>query len=371
MHPKLRRWADTIHKWTALVVLVFFILHAITGAILVNNERTMRWLDPAMYSAKTRTEPEADLTRVLAALPVLDADRVYASIVLPIEHDFPALAIVAPRVRAVPELVTIDPATGAVLGRKPVFTNITVLANLWHETMFAGPAGPYTTAALGLALVLVSATGLLRWWPVGSLASGLRLRWAGGVGRTIRLAHGPIGAILALAFLWLGITGAVLVGRPFLEPLVGGFVETTTRTELDARGLPRPGVADEIGPLRAAEIARAAMPEHRLMAVIPMSSISPDHAFAFADRSWRLASIRVSGAGQVIERYTPAEAPPASQLFDWMLPLHRGSLLPEWARMVWYVFALGLLGMAASGLVINRLKARQRKAATASKKGPK
>ncbi len=359
MSAALRAVADRIHKWTALVLMLFFVLQAVTGAIIVNNERTMQLLDPAMYVAQPRTASEADLAGVLAALPALAPDKLYASVILPIAPDYPALAIVAPRARAAPELMTVDPTTGRLLGRKPIFSNVPILANRWHETMFVEPAGGYVLAGLGLALVVVSITGLIRWWPIGGgVGRALRIRWAGSLGRTVRQAHGPLGALFALAFLWLGVTGGLLVARPFLQP----DPSTGGRTAPAAgAGQSAGGAVDRIGPVRAAAVARAALPGHRLMAILPMSRLSPDHTLVFADRFWRQARVRVSGSGEILQRYTPAEAPAAAQVFDWLLPLHRGSLLPEWARSLWYLAAFGLVAMAASGLVTNRSRARQRR----------
>ncbi|WP_298168309.1 PepSY-associated TM helix domain-containing protein [Novosphingobium sp.] len=357
-----RQLLDKIHKWLGLFGLFFLLIQAVTGVLIVNGARTQQWLDPHSYRLDQPASVQLPLERYTSAAISRNGQAV-ASLVLPESATSPVLAVVVPQERALPEMVSIHPATGKVISRNPVLADPVVLANLLHGELGAGKAGKALLMVTGLSLVVLSITGFLRWWPgLGKVRRSLKLRWAGSVSATLWQWHGVIGAVLAILFVWLGLTGALLVGRPFLEPLVNQGNRSADFPELG--GLSGAAVqvpAKAISMDDAFAVAKQAMGDDELRSVLPLSRLSPQHTFVFADHQGRMGVVRVSAAGQISERYRPADMPAANRALDWMLPLHRGSMLPEWLRTVYYVLASGLVLLASSGLVINRKKARLRK----------
>lgn len=336
--PVKRNWIDTIHKWAGLIVWPFLVLQAITGALIVDNERTSQFFDSQMFVATPRTG-EIDPAVVDQALPKLRPGEAYASVIFPIKDDFPVLAIKVPSTPGIPTMIAIDPANRKILGQKPVLAVPNVVANLWHESLFAGTVGKIILMIIGTAFAAMIVTGLIRWWPKGDKGKALRIRWAGTVGRTMWQAHAPIGVIFSAVFLWLTVTGTLVVANVIGEaapiPAGNGTTASSSITEL----------------ANVTSTAQKALPYARLVAIQPVSKLAPVHTLVFVDPQWRQERVVVSKDGLIKAVH------PADNVLDWMLPLHRGSMLPEPVRALWYLFALALIGVAISGFVINRSKA--------------
>jgi uncharacterized iron-regulated membrane protein len=352
---------DKLHRWFGLAALVLLVLQAVTGAVIVNGERTQQWLEPELYRLDEPSSLTASLDSLAGAALTAEGQTV-ASLILPESPTSPVLAVVVPAGEAMPEMVALDPGTARVIGRSPVLTNPVVIANLLHGELGAGLGGRAILMATGIALVLLSVTGVLRWWPgAEKLRRSLRLRWAGSLAASVWQWHGVLGAVLALLFVWLGLTGAMLVGRPFLEPLV--TQDSTSR--FPDLGSARSDHAVPLGAISmddAFAIARTRMGEDELRSILPLSRLNEVHSFVFSDRQGRMGVVRVASDGAITETYRPSDMPAANRTLDWMLPLHRGTMLPEWLRTIYYAIALGLTFIAGSGLFINRRKARLRKA---------
>ncbi len=358
-----RHTLDVVHKWFGLIALFFLVIQALTGILIVDGERTVQWLDPASYRLERPTNSRSSLD-LLARSAIAKSGQAVASLVLPESPTAPVLAIVVPSEQALPEMVSLHPDTAEVISRKPVLSNPVVLANLLHGELGAGKAGRAILMLTGLSLAVLSVTGFLRWWPgLGKVRRSLRLRWAGSIGATLWQWHSVLGAFLAILFLWLGVTGTLLVGRPFIEPIVslgdqGRYFPELSGMSATTTGSPAPSTASIDA---AYKVAQGAMGSDELRSVLPISRLSPVNTFVFADSQGRMGVARVSSSGAIVERYRPADMPAGNRLLDWMLPLHRGTMLPEWLRTVYYVLATGLVLLASSGLVINRKKARLRR----------
>lgn len=340
MSPTTRQNLEKIHKWAGLVVWPFLLFQAITGALIVDNEATSQFFDSQMFVSELRAG-EADSAAALRALPRLDAGETYGAVIFPIREDFPVLAIKVPATPAIPTMIAVDPANGRITGQKPVLAVPMVVANLWHESLFAGPVGKGLLILIAAAFVVLIVTGVLRWWPKGSLLRAVRIRWAGSLARSLWQAHAPIGAIFAAILLWLAVTGGLTV------------VNAMRMAEA------KPGDASAL-PASAAEIehviimARSQLPGSRLVAIQPASKLTANHIAVFVDTSWRQERVVLARSGKVLE------IDHADSLLDWMLPLHRGSMMPNWVRALWYLFAAGLIALSVSGFVINRAKRKLR-----------
>jgi uncharacterized iron-regulated membrane protein len=292
-----------------------------------------------MFVALSRTG-EVDPATVYQALPTLRPGEAYASVVFPIKEDFPVLAIKVPATPGIPIMIAIDPANGKILGEKPVLAVPNVVANLWHDSLFAGTVGKILLMIIGAAFAAMVVTGVIRWWPKGGKGKGLRIRWAGSVGRTLWQAHAPLGVIFSAVFLWLAVTGTLVVANVIGEspPIPAGNGTTASSSVIEL--------------VNATSTAEKALPHARLVAIQPVSKLVSEHTLVFVDPQWRQERVVVRKDGSIKAVHT------ADNVLDWMLPLHRGSMLPEPVRALWYLFALALIGVAISGFVINRSKAR-------------
>lgn len=340
MSPATRQNLEKIHKWAGLIVWPFLLLQAITGVLIVDNEATSQAFDRQMFVSELR-HGEADAAAAVRALPRLAPGETYGAVIFPIRENFPVLAIKVPATPAIPTMIALDPANGRITGQKPVLAVPMVVANLWHESLFAGPVGKGLLIVIAAAFVVLIVTGLLRWWPKGSLLRAVRIRWAGTLGRTLWQAHAPIGAIFAVILLWLAVTGGLTV----VNAMRMAGTEAGNPGALSAS-------AAEIE--HAIMVARSRLPGSRIVAIQPASKLTAHHIAVFVDASWRQERVVVARTGEVLA------IDHADSLLDWMLPLHRGSMLPESGRALWYVFAAGLIALSVSGFVINRAKRKLR-----------
>lgn len=240
---------------------------------------------------------------------------------------------------AAPGWTAIDPATGRVLPLQPDARDARGWVLRLHKQLGVEGAGPWVlrVAALGGLVLLV--LGVRIWWRVRRLAprSGLR-RWHRAIGP---LALLPLGVMLA--------TGFVLVTPELPQavlPSAGPGVPVAT-----AGGPPLP-------PGQLLQAAAAALPQAR-----------PIRLYAARDgvvrvrlrvdewNPYGLHHVYVNAAdGRVLRVVLARDQPASLRYLDVVYPLHAawlpgaaGSGLTAAMRLLWTVFALSLVALAATG----------------------
>lgn len=366
-YPRL----DALHRWLGLGLAFFLLIQALTGLLMVYPSTTMQWQNPALYKLPQARTGEASFEKTMSALSTaLTAQDTVITVIMPKVNDFPVMAIVSSELGKPPSIVVIDPDKGVVTGRTPIFSNIGVMANFIHQTLFIGMAGTVILAITGLGLMLLAITGIIRWWPShGSLGSQLQMRWAGSLSLTLWRWHKLVGALLFVVFGVIGFTGAMIVARSAMEKPISAVMQLQIWPDISPsqqplQPAPETRPVSELASLE--KTARAVMKGDYLVAAMPQSAVQRTHNFIFEDSLYRKGLVQVDGGtGKIVNRYHPADVPTGSRLLDWMYPLHTGSWLPSVMAGLWYVFAVALILLAISGIVINRRRARLRKQALA------
>ena len=291
-----------IHRWLGLVAGTLALVLGVTGAVLSFDPLQSAWQaapaapDLSVATLAQRVQSEVAGLEEIRRLPsgmvvafAFDGDR--------------------------PQAWRIDPATGRPLGAYQPSALPRWVKNL-HRSWLLGDAGRLTSAALALAMLALSVSGLVL---LARRLGGWR-RLAGPVRGTLaQRLHVLTGRVLLAVLALTSITALWLSAATF------GLVELDAEAEPDVVSLSngRPALAPGQLPL----LQRLQVHELRKLN-IPAADDPQD--------SWRVTT----GAGQGwVDRYggqTLAwqDATPAQRVQDWALLLHTGDGAWAWALML-------------------------------------
>ena len=104
--------------------------------------------------------------------------------------------------------VFIDPGTARVLGRRRFGASLTECVKQFHVGLFAGRTGRVLVGIGGLGSLALGTTGLVLWW---------RSR---GIRAPVLNVHRQLGLVGLVPSSILAVTGAVLIFRPYLAPVL-------------------------------------------------------------------------------------------------------------------------------------------------------
>ncbi|GLC28179.1 PepSY-associated TM helix domain-containing protein [Roseisolibacter agri] len=361
------RW---LHRALGLTAGLVLVVTGLSGSALVFREEIDRALNPHLL----RVEPTAARAPLQAILDA--AARAY-----PTE---PATRVRMPRgpdgtyevwLGAAPErYVYADPyRDGAILGARRPTEFLTGWLFLVHAHLLSGEAGHTVAGVAALLLVVLSASGLVVWWPRGGRGAGSRWRAAltvargAGGGRVTYDLHRAVGFYASALLLLAGVTGASLV-----------FHEAFQRAAYWVTGtVAPPAVPSRVS---APTAAVASLPVDSLLAravrAQPGGVISYLYLPTAPGQTFRVRQ-RLPGeqhpngksfvhvdptAGRVVAAEDGARAAGGARLYSVLYPLHVG-VLGGWPTRVLTVAAgLSLPLLAVTGFLVWRRRARRRHA---------
>lgn len=310
----------SIHRWLGLVLGTLALVLGLTGTLLAVNPLQQAWQAP---TGSNDLSVAALVQRVERTIPGIEEVRHLPSgvvVVYSFDND---------QARA----VRVNPTDGAILGPYQPSVMPRWVKNL-HRTLLLGDAGRWGAAATALAMLLLSASGLV-----------LLLRRMGGWrhvagrvrGSLVQRLHVVAGRVVAVVLLITSVTAL--------------YMSSTTLGMIALDAEPEPEVASVAGSQPDIPGAQIALLQQvtlgELRALNYPDSSDPEDA-------WKLAT----GQGETwLDRYTgqtlatqPASV--AQRLYDWALLLHAG----EGAWWIWTVL-LAVAGTSVplfwiSGLLI-------------------
>jgi uncharacterized iron-regulated membrane protein len=397
--PRPRRsWAfrsllRRLHKWASLVVGTLLLVVVLSGVVVLFAPELDQVTKPELYRV-TPTEHPVSFETALAAV-----NRAHP--------DFEATTVV--RNRGIYDVwdkdflrhAAVDPGTGRVLGtRNPTGGVIGFFLNL-HECLLSCegctayvplmaehtgiPWGfddeQLTVAGLllsvaGLALLFLSASGLVLWWPgVKRFARGFVVRRARGRYKRDYDLHKLVGfAALPFLLMW------AITGTNFELPAVGDVWYGLTPGSAPAEAPPfvsrKAAGKPDIGSARAQQAALSAFPGGRVTSVTFPDAKDPK---AYYDL-WLSHGVDPSRTGEwpgtvemAVDRKDPARTAiiygdtttlPQKLWENWTYTTHYGQYAGWMPRSIWLLFGLVPLLLAFTGismLLIKRGKRRARK----------
>lgn len=321
----LRELCLVVHRWLGLAAALFVAVLGVTGSVLVYEEEIDRALNPELFQvASAGGAPEGEGTRVAPMAPIspgraLEALRASgeafsepATLRLPQGPTEPYVFWVPPPARATEGAggrrtqVMVDPYTGKVLGSRPEHAGGLGVLHLLHTELMAGPVGHEAVGWLGVALLVLSATGMVVWLPrrlvPRRIREALLVRVGAGAKRTNYDLHRAGGVWTLLYVTLLAGTGAGLI----FYDAAGAMLSGVTGSER----VPPPPVSSEAGAglhLRPAGLRPAALDTAWRSA----RSALPEATFTFVGLG--------TGPGQLLSfrGRMPSELHPNGRSFVW------------------------------------------------------
>jgi uncharacterized iron-regulated membrane protein len=265
----------------------------------------------------------------------------------------------------------LNPYTGQVLGLQtekqlPVFK----FAEDLHRRLLAGEVGKALSGLSALFILVITATGIVLWWPKtrAMLTGRLRIKWGASGKRLTHDLHIVLGFYTSLFLFGIALTGVIMSYRWATESL---FTLTNSRPTV---GLLAPVSAQPSSPravaydaalrtgqatYRTAEFWRVGAPKDSAAAIavsapstLPLRSAGLDTLFV--DRT----------TGAALGQHLYARQAAGSQLRRLAKPLHTGELGGIWTKILAFVVTLCSLTFPITGVLmwLNRTRKKSGKA---------
>ncbi|NHZ92839.1 PepSY domain-containing protein [Massilia sp. CCM 8733] len=386
-----------IHLWAGLIFGTILVVLGLTGSALA----WMHELDVLLNPTLLQVAPPPGLAQgspirvapatVQAAIERLLADPLYgrpSQLMLPERAGDVFVAWYRdPKQQAstwnvaVSRQVMLDPATLLVTGERTWggfgLSRPQLMSTLFHihRYLVAGDTGKTVIGVTGVALLLLSLTGIVLWWPrmtASAIRGALTVRHGGNWPRFNFQLHRAGGFFAAPVLLVLAVSGVYFNMPQWVLPVVGAVATLAPNGKAVNRSAPD---AAPIAPHDAMAAAQAQFPQARVSRVaMPAKPGQPYEIRLRQPDEVRAGdgATRVSvdaGDGKVLRTVDPLRAPAGDRLLSWMFPLHTGEAFGVAGRTFISLFGIVPLMFFVTGLVIwiklHRPKKRKARAAAA------
>ena len=356
----LRRLLFQLHMWIGLILGLLLALLGLSGSVLADDDAIADFLAPPPKAvAKGEVLPldkiveaargAAGAGMMQISLPRAPGQAISVRIAKPGRRG--EAAVQGPRAPATQ--VFVDPVSGRVLGsRKAQLPPLLMFAHQLHGNFLMGREGRSFVGWLGVAMLILGATGLVLWWPKrGQWKSAFFVRRAAKGLRFHRELHAAAGIWIFMVFMAVSFSGVVLA-FPSLQN--GGGARPT----FNLREGPEiaPGSGAPLGPDAALALARKALPGAAATGLsIPTRSDRPIVVSMLAHDAVAAQVYVDPWRGQVVGTRDPSES-----VLAWQRPLHQGmGLGPLWRALV---FLSGLMPslFVVTGVIMWAKKRRRR-----------
>ncbi|MDB5641625.1 MAG: hypothetical protein JWN07_942 [Hyphomicrobiales bacterium] len=230
---RLRRTWMTVHQWLGIGLTVLIVPISLSGAALVWHDDLDRLVAPSRYavtSGEVSQTPAAYFASAEAASPGLTA----AQLRFPEKEGWP----VTVSVRGAPaeagarprfQTVFLDPPTANVLGVSEFGSSFIGAMHMLHGNLMAPQfSGRQIVGWVGVAMLLLSLTGIWLWWPRNG-AFRRAMRWTRSSDQLSNL-HQFAGFWIAIPLAIVSATGIYLSFPQQARPLLGMVAPMSTQS---------------------------------------------------------------------------------------------------------------------------------------------
>jgi uncharacterized iron-regulated membrane protein len=349
-----RRALFQVHLWIGVLAGLYIFVVCVSGAALVFRIDFQRATYPQLFTPSAEGPPTDPVT-VMDAVKAAYPDRRLSGIDAPTTARPTYLAYVAKGSQFL--TVLIDPATARVLGELPDRSWVRTLQDL-HFDLLAGRTGRVINGAGACLLLVMSATGLVIWWPGiatwrRAFAVDVRRGWKR-VNWDLHSATG-IWAVSAIG-MW-AITGIYFAfPTPFRDAVNRLSPVTVTRPPLS--GVPQAGAAPPSWRELVATAQRQ-MPGRFVARVVVPSTETAAFLVLFSDESpapagaTNLASVYLDQHTGGLLRQPPRGGRTAGDvIMAWVAPLHVGNFGGLGVKSAWLVLGLSPALLFVTGFIM-------------------
>lgn len=353
-----------IHRWVALVLGAFIVLLGLTGAGLVFRDELTPVFTPAVKVAAGPVAPGA-YERILRAARLAEPRAGSLDIVMSPRADRAAEVIV--RRPASDRHLFVDPRDGRVVADSDrEWLPFATLYQL-HRRLLLGMPGEYAVGILGLALVFLAVSGIAMWWP-RKAAYAFRVRWSGDRLAVSYDLHKAAGAAFAVVLVANAAIGFMMTFDEASVAFVNRVSGSNAPAPVPAASSNALGAGRPLDEIVAA--GERALPEGFVRRV----SIREGHAPVVVrkrlpgdNETNGMNRIYVdAGSAKVLQARLQRDMPPGNAMFEWLFPLHTGTLVGAPYRFLLVVAGCVPLLSLVTGFIVWRSRAKRRKPSTAS-----
>jgi uncharacterized iron-regulated membrane protein len=371
---RLRTWFRRLHLAAALVFGCVFGLSGLTGCALAWMHELDVALNPALFrAAASGPLAPAAIERIAGRLANDPAYGRPSQLTLPERGGEVAVAWYRLPARRGPftlersRQVMVDPASLAVTGERvwgeTGLSRPLLMPTLFHlhRYLLAGAVGKTVIAVSGLALLFMSAVGLVLWWPKATVAAwrqAVTVAHRGSWPRFHYSFHRAAGAVAAQVLAVLGFSGCLFNQPQWITPIVASVAAVSSQDK------PQRGAAGNVGVARAAQAAADRFPAARVSRV----SLPAQPGLPYEIRLRQPGEVRQgdgntrvtvdAATGRVLRVRDPLHAPAGDAFIDWQFPLHTGEAFGTAGRIVISVAGLAPLAFLVTGLAVWRRRVR-------------
>jgi uncharacterized iron-regulated membrane protein len=340
-----------LHRWLSLSILVFWLLQALTGMLLV-----FRWEldDLALSGGRVAVHPG----KLGAAIDAIGQQRGRVSQMWASSQASERFDVYFTGPNGGDYVVRVD-GSGRVLrerstdsrwGNGAFYDSLTT----FHTTLFVGDRGRWIVALTGVFLLSNLVLGVKLAWPrAGRWANTLLTRPPGSSAARLRGWHLRVGLWGSVPMAAMLLAGILLCFKDELVSLAG---------ELPP---PQPVRSQSfIGSARALQVATQRYPGAKLSALKMPSDdaawyLVRLHAADEISRNWGNTLVYVDASSGEILSDQPASAQPVFRRFvEFIYPFHTGQFLAVAGRVVALVGAFWLIAMSVMGFSMWRRRSR-------------
>jgi uncharacterized iron-regulated membrane protein len=341
----IRPWLLAFHRWAGVLSAAFLVIVAVSGAVLVFEFEIDRVLNPAI----SYVTPGGRLQAVESLIERVETERPgerVISVRLPGNEGLSYELALRSRL-----LAYVDPYSGRLLGVRDREDSFARFVHLLHTRFVMGRAGELFVGWLTVLTLLMSATGLVLWWPRRILSMCRRESWR----RTNFDLHNVLGFWASLVIVVISLTGVIIAFEPVADPLIA---------RLDPPGLDVSSLRSGPGSGRtrisvdeALRIARASLPgAFAAVSNVPQSPADIYRVLMkFPEDRTPAGRSRVyidQYSGAVLHIQNTRTAPAGTRILNLKRSAHTGDIYGAPTRAVFFIGSLALAGQVVTGVLI-------------------
>ena len=340
----IRRWLLTLHQWVGLAAGLFLIVISVSGSALVFESDIDRALNRSTSFVTPGAQPlpiETLVARVQASRPgdqvtgvgIADQpDRVYSFSL---------------RSR---QTAMVDPYTGRVLGLRDMQQGFARWLHLLHTRFVAGEIGEKMVGGFSIAMLGLSTTGLVLWWPRKIVSVGRSSSWK----RKNFDLHNVLGFYSSLVMFFITLTGVLIAFEGFTDPLVRRLNDTRDAPapqSTPVAGAPRIPVDEAIAIAEralpgafASNVGLPAGPKgvFRVLKKYPEDRTPAGRSRVYVDQF----------SGQVLLVENTRSAPLGTRILNLKRSAHTGDIFGAPTQALYFIVSLGIALQAITGALI-------------------
>ena len=349
----MRVWLYKVHRWIGLSIGSLLLLQGCTGTMIsFRNELNRALHFDALHVTPGREAHSAqsllDLVRERhPQLQIRSAD-------LPVRAGQTWLFRLESVDGRAMRYVAVDPfrckvTRDAMLAAWPVLWSLE-----FHKTLLLGQKAKIVIGIEALCLLALAIIGPMLWWPGRrNLRRGFKMKLNGGFNRGVRDLHRVGGVVFALLLMVTSITGTFIIFRSTFETVVSRFAPLelrpwpTVEKPADHELLPLDAVLD------AARVRHGDKPLVALRFPFADSSVVITYAVpANANRPRATDQTWINGyTAGILATHDAAALSPATEIFEWIVPIHSGQAFGISGRIAFLATGLALATLVASGFL--------------------